>query len=140
MSYSVKILTLYKDLNFSTDKNIETNANERLEQYTNGVSKHNMSPALDEYLLDGSFCGYALPKDSNDKPDYAIKAGKYFFVQGDVKKDNLKEAAEALWLESIWQEQELDMQTVFVRYIKEDDAEVFQIFRKVASSSENKSN
>lgn len=132
MSFSIKILTLYKDLNFSTKLNTETNPNEKLEIYKNGVSKHNMSPSLDEYLLNGIKCGFALPMDSTTTPDYSIKAGKYFFVQGDIKKDNLKEAAEALWLESIWQEQALDMETVYVRYIKEDDAEVFQIFRKVA--------
>ena len=131
MAFSIKILTLYKDLNFSTDSNIETDKNERLEIYKNGVSKHNMSPALDDYLKGGISCGFVLPKDSTDKPDYAIKAGKYFFVQGDLKKDNINEAAEALWLESIWQEQTLDMNTVYVRYIKEDNHEAFQIFRKV---------
>ncbi len=133
MAFSIKILTLYKDLNFSADSNIETNKNERLEIYRNGVSKHNMSPSLDEYLLDGKKCGFALPKDSTATPDYAIKAGKYFFVQGDVKQDSLNEAAEALWLESIWQEQVLDMNTVYVRYINEDDHEAFQIFRRVAA-------
>ena len=134
MAFSIKILTLYKDLNFSTDSNIETDKNERLEIYKNGVSKHNMSPELDEYLKDGIQCGFALPKDSTAKTDYAIKAGKYFFVQGDLKKDNINEAAEALWLESIWQEQALDMDTVYVRYIKEDNHEAFQIFRKVAAN------
>ena len=134
MAFSIKILTLYKDLNFSTDSNIETDKNERLEIYKNGVSKHNMSPSLNEYLKDGIECGFALPKDSTAKADYAIKAGKYFFVQGDLKKDNINEAAEALWLESIWQEQTLDMNTVYVRYIKEDAHEAFQIFRKVAAN------
>ncbi|MBO4437946.1 MAG: hypothetical protein J5798_01230 [Spirochaetaceae bacterium] len=134
MAFSIKILTLYKDLNFSTDSNIETDKNERLEIYKNGVSKHNMSPALDEYLKDGIEYGFALPKDSTAKADYAIKAGKYFFVQGDLKKDNINEAAEALWLESIWQEQTLDMDTVYVRYINEDNHEAFQIFRKVAAN------
>ena len=133
MAFPIKILTLYKDLNFSTDAGIETCKNERLEIYKNGVSKHNMSPALDEYLKDGISCGFALPKDSTAKPDYAIKADKYFFVQGDLKKDNINEAAEALWLESIWQEQTLDMDIVYVRYINEDDNEAFQIFRKVVS-------
>lgn len=134
MAFSIKILTLYKDLNFSTDSNIETDKNERLEIYKNGVSKHNMSPSLDEYLKDRIQCGFALPKDSTAKADYAIKAGKYFFVQGDLKKDNINEAAEALWLESIWQEQTLDMDTVYVRYINEDNHEAFQIFRKVAAN------
>ena len=133
MAFSIKILTLYKDLNFSTNSNIETEKNERLEIYRNGVSRHNMSPALDEYLKDGIQCGFALPKDSTAKADYAIKAGKYFFVQGNAKKDSLNEAAEALWLESIWQEQALDMETVYIRYIKEDGNEAFQIFRKVAA-------
>ena len=134
MAFSIKILTLYKDLNFSTDSNIETDKNERLEIYKNGVSKHNMSPSLNEYLKDGIQCGFALPKDSTAKADYAIKAGKYFFAQGDLKKDNINEAAEALWLESLWQEQTLDMDTVYVRYIKEDNHEAFQIFRKVAAN------
>ena len=133
MAFSIKILTLYKDLNFSADSNIETDKNERLEIYRNGVSKHNMSPSLDEYLKDGIQCGFALPKDSKEAPDYAIKAGKYFFVQGDAKQDSLNEAAEALWLESIWQEQALNMETVYVRYINEDDHEAFQIFRRVAA-------
>lgn len=132
MSFSIKILTLYKDLNFSTKPDAETSQNERLEIYKNGVSKYNMSPSLDEYLLEGTKCGFALPKDSKETPDYAIKAGKYFFVQGDIKKDSLNEAAEALWLESIWQEQALDMNTVYVRYINEDGNEAFQIFRRVA--------
>ena len=137
MAFSIKILTLYKDLNYSANKNVGINTNERLEKYTNGVSKHNMNPSLDEYLLDSVSCGYAIEKNNQIKPDYSIKAGKYFFVQGNVKTDNLKKAAESLWLESIWQEQQLDVETVYVSYIKEDNEEVFQIFRKIISEPES---
>ena len=40
-------------------------------------------------------------------------------------------AAEELWLESLWQEVELDPQKVLVRNITEDGRTVFQIFRKI---------
>lgn len=46
-----------------------------------------------------------------------------------------QDAAEAVWLESLWQEREFADDQVIVRVLEEEGRRVFQIFRKVRSES-----
>ena len=131
MKFDIKKLTLYKDLRYSqTAENL--NRDESLMIYTNGVLKNNMNPDKADYLKEPLDCGFAIPLDSEEQPkETLLPAGQYLFVQGNAEKDDMATAAEELWLESLWQEVELDPQKVFVRNITEDGRTVFQIFRKI---------
>ena len=62
-----------------------------------------------------------------------IPKGKYLFLQGIGSKDDfeiIEKAAEALFLEALWQEIDLKDE-VFVRFLQEDKKTVFQIFREI---------
>lgn len=71
-----------------------------------------------------------------------IPKGKYLFIQ-DIKKtasdaqwEAQLEAAELLWLESLWQEIPLTDNTVYIRLLQEDSKEIFQVFRPIDSASQ----
>jgi len=146
MTYNIKTIKLFQDLTFS--KNENCNKNESLTIYTNGVSQKDMAPNKAMYLLDRDFKGWAnckpfkgtgipkcLPK-LLAPTEYAIQIGSYFFVQGVQPAEELKqnvvftEAAEALYLESLWQEIALD-NCVYMRKLKENKNIIFQLFRKI---------
>lgn len=131
MKFDIKKLTLYKNLRYSlTAEN--SDKNESLEIYTNSVMKNNMNPCKDDYLKEPRDCGFAVPHDSAKCDDETVlPAGKYLFVQGNAATDDIKTAAEELWLESLWLETELEPKEVFVRNVTEDGRTVFQIFRKI---------
>ena len=131
MKFDIKKLTLYKNLRYSlTAEN--SDKNESLKIYTNAVMKNNMNPRKEDYLKEPVDCGFAVPLDSQEQPqETVLPAGQYLFVQGNAEKDDMATAAEELWLESLWQEIELEPQKVFVRNLTEDGRTVFQIFRQI---------
>ena len=131
MKFDIKKLTLYKNLRYSlTAKN--SDKNESLKIYTNAVMKNNMDPNKNDYLKEPRDCGFAVPLESRGQPDETVlPAGQYLFVQGNAATDDIKTAAEELWLESLWLETELEPKEVFVRNVMEDGRTVFQIFRRI---------
>ncbi|MBO7486678.1 MAG: hypothetical protein J6Y75_05820 [Spirochaetaceae bacterium] len=131
MKFDIKKLTLYKNLRYSlTAKN--SDKNESLKIYTNAVMKNNMDPNKNDYLKEPRDCGFAVPLESGGQPDETVlPAGQYLFVQGNAATDDIKTAAEELWLESLWLETELEPKEVFVRNVTEDGRTVFQIFRRI---------
>ena len=131
MKFDIKKLTLYKNLRYSlTAEN--SDKNESLKIYTNAVMKNNMNPCKDDYLKEPRNCGFAVPLDSGEQSDETVlPAGQYLFVQGNTATDDIKTAAEELWLESLWLETELEPEEVFVRNVTEDGRTVFQIFRRI---------
>ncbi len=62
-----------------------------------------------------------------------IPPGNYLFTQGCDAEDRTawRDAAEAVWLESLWQEAEFKTDSILVRVLSEDSKTVFQIFREV---------
>lgn len=129
MAFSIKKLTLYKNLRYSRT---EPFAGEKLIIFTNGITKKNMNPSLDAYLTEPKECGNAVSITSPESEcETLIPADTYLFVQGIEEKEDVRQAAETLWLESLWQEIELDRHTVFMRILTEDGKNIFQLFRKI---------
>jgi len=146
MDFNVKKIHIYQDLTFS--KSNKCYKNESLTVYKNGVSKTDLEPNLKKYLLEKEFKGWAnympykgtgIPKSLPKKlapTESKIEQGVYLFVQG-VQPENekkipiiLAQAAEALHLESIWQEISLS-KCVYIRKLKENNKVLFQLFRKI---------
>jgi hypothetical protein len=146
MNFSVKKVHIYQDLTFS--KSDKCYKNESLTVYKNGVSKKNLEPDREKYLLEEDFRGWAncLPYKGSGIPkslpvklaptESKIEKGTYFFTQG-LQPENeenrlavLAQAAEVLHLESVWQQIELS-ECVYVRKLKENDKVLFQLFRKI---------
>lgn len=134
----VKNLMLYEDLLFSTVESSATTPMERLVIYTNGVQKNNLEPQPEQYLTNRQWAGYGYYGDDSAAPTHRIPAGTYFFLQEFAPCDITDEAtltslalkmAEALRLESLWQEIDLADQ-VFVRFIREDEKTAVQVIRR----------
>ena len=139
MEFEIKNLTLYNDLVFTKDETNPVLKSEELSVFTNKVRKNDTNPDRHLFLTDGSWSGYGLiPQENlNDgcKPDGVIPKGMYLFVQFfiDAKDERIQQdmkeaAAEALYLESLWQELPLD-DTIFVRTLDEGGKKVCQLFR-----------
>lgn len=140
MKYEVHLLKLYQPLVCGIQ---EDNGNGRIVMCESVVTKKNMNPKPEEYIR----------KDENDSKgpkskDGIIPAGNYFFVQGFLQAEHkpfilekpsqeLAEAAQALYLEFIWQEKNPANKTVYLRILHEDikksAGEVFQLFRLISN-------
>jgi hypothetical protein len=115
---SVRNLVLYEDIVCNTT---EDNGNGLLRICTARVTKRDMEPTREQYL---SACA-GFEKDTI----IPIPAGTYLFIQGFLNQgkdafdshgnpaSELYEAAEALWLEFVWQEKEPADTTVYVRIL-----------------------
>ncbi len=139
----VKNLILYEDLLFSTTESSRTTPFERLTMYTNGVAPSNLEPDLQLYLTDGQPAGFGYYSEDESQVTHRIPAGTYFFLQefADCSFDDENtlyekalKMAEALRLESLWQEIDLADQ-VYVRIIKEDEKTAVQVIRKKLSEN-----
>lgn len=141
MNFTIKILNLYKDLCYTTQNDAEVNKTETLMCYRNGVAHNDLDPCKENYLLDGQFMGWAIKNEVEQKINSddctTICAGRYLFLQGIVPKNEkdlpslFVQAAEELYLESLWQELELDAKRVYMRKLEEDGCQVFQFFRTI---------
>ncbi len=134
----VKNLILYEDLLFSTQESSRTTPFERLTIYTNGVAPSNLEPELSLYLTEKTPAGFGYYSEDLSQVTHRIPAGTYFFLQEfidcsiddeDALYQKALKMAEALRLESLWQEVDLDDQ-VFVRAIKEDEKLAVQVIRR----------
>lgn len=125
MASTIKILHLYKDFYYSIESE---NKEESLTSYTNGVQEKNLEPNLDDFLKNEVFYGYL----SCEKTTTCIGKGKYLFIQ-DVFSDfeKIKEAAQELYLEALWQELSFLDDIVYMRKLDENNITVFQLFRKI---------
>jgi len=83
------------------------------------VEKNNLEPAPEQHL--------AIDGETEEIP-----AGYYLFTQGTgaANTEAWREAAEAVWLEALWQEAEFKNDRILVRVLSEDSKTVFQIFRE----------
>lgn len=139
MNFTLKTLTLYRDLWYTQNDALESDKAEWLWKYTCGVSNNELEPIRENFLKDGVFLGFAKknPTEQEQLDCVCIKNSKYLFLQGsieDKEKDNLElllEASEKLYLESLWLERTIKNNTVYIRYLEEDGKTVFQIFREV---------
>lgn len=140
MNFNIKILNLYKNLRYTAQKNVKVNKTETFWRYRNGVEHNDLEPCKENYLLDEQFMGWAIKNDLEQKIDIdytAICAGRYLFLQGLIPQNEkdlpslFMQAAEELYLESLWQELQLDAECVYMRKLEEDGRQVFQFFRAI---------
>jgi len=125
MAFTIKILTLYKDFYYSKDS---SNTEESLTLYKNTVKNGEMNPNIDDFLTEEFFCGTIC----SSKSEFAINQGRYLFIQGIFSSpETVKDAAQELYLESLWQELTFTDDTVYMRKLDEDGKTVFQLFRKI---------
>lgn len=125
MEYEIKKLVLFQPLFFSLEN---TDSQDKMTKFTTKATKKNISPNLDEYLVDPSFCGGATEKGSEDIPK-----GTYLFLQGTFSTtQELNKAAEALWLEMLWQELDPLDDIIYVRELAHGKENLNQLFRAIA--------
>ncbi len=142
MNFTIKTLSLYKDLWYTTEKNVDVIKTEYLWKYRCGNKNNEFNPKKELYLLEGQFLGESLKvaPTENAKNCSAIKQGKYLFLQGLIvdkdanNQDLLLNASEELYLESLWLESKIIGDVVYIRFLEEDGKNVFQIFREVEST------
>lgn len=129
MEYHVKKLQLFQNLSYSKTS---TFMEEKMIKYTTLVDKKNLEPKPEDYLVNPHLCGNIIKnEDPLPQDTECIPAGLYAFVQSDYTEGDLTQAAEALWLECLWEEYEPLDDTIYLRELEHGDRTVFQLFRKI---------
>ena len=96
---------------------------ELLYEYCSHVDAANLEPATEAHLADGH---------TTDR----IEPGFYLSTQGLMPEEDSfaeqlwQEAAEAIWLESLWREMKFKNDRIRVRILSEDGKRSFQLFRE----------
>ncbi len=154
MPYTIRVLTLYKDLFFLLPASVHAerpcsyataccaadclSEKETLTMYTSGVSIRDAEFIREKHLTEERFCGWAAQSDDRAVLESTgtltlIPAGKYLFTQGPDKGfEEQLFAAEQLWLESLWLDITFEGPAVYMRKLEEDSTPLFQLFRKIA--------
>ena len=125
IEYSVRNLRLFEAIDCSD--NDETK-NGHLYICTTCVTEKMLEPAKDDFII--------IDEQDTNK---LIPAGAYFFVQGVLFPSDkgfplvkeVKDAAEQLWLEFLWQEKKPADSIIYLRVLKEEHGFVFQLMRSV---------
>ncbi|MGI5173895.1 hypothetical protein H0R92_09895 [Treponema sp. OMZ 840] len=148
MKYTVKILTLYKNLCYATESGLPLDKTDFLYSYTCAVQNNDLSPRRSRFLTKPRFEGYALSNAKSQESGTGLLAGRYFFLQAPVpqecimcksaeaEKKRLAEyrlAAEYMYTEAIWNEIDFCDDKIYIRTLTEDNAAVFQLFRKIGT-------
>lgn len=125
MAFTIKILTLYKDFFYSKESE---HTEESLTLFKNAVKQGDLEPSREMFLTEEFYCGTICDEHTN----YAILKGRYLFIQGNFNSFNtVKEAAQELYLEALWQELSFSDDIVYMRKLVEEGETVFQLFRKI---------
>jgi len=134
MNYTVHNLLLHRDITVPAE-GIAKDGTVAILAYRSLVEKGNLEP-------EGA-CHLARCETTGDGD--ILPAGRYLFTQGlsaggedvisgknrEEAERDWRDAAEAVWLESLWQKMEFKTDRIFVRILSEDSKTVFQIFREV---------
>jgi hypothetical protein len=147
VEYTVRLLTLYRDLYYcapdtenteagSAEDSALLNSDETLTIYRSGAGSKQFDAEKRLHLLDGKFCGYALQGQGKEMGGSGLcavlPAGKYLFTQAVyADMDEMLTAAEQVWLESLWRDITPLNDMVYIRTVVEDNRKVFQVFRQV---------
>ena len=128
MEYTVRRLKLNRTISISEGQTPDGTI--ALFEYESRVAKNDLEPAPNDHLAGG-------------KPLSVLPAGIYLFTQGFAEKTGdprhpdalierlFREAAEAVWLESLWRETTLKNKRILVRILSEENNLAFQIFREI---------
>lgn len=143
MNYQVRHLKLFEPLNFSvknkTQDFFSQNNEEELISFVNKVPAKSTNPNKKDFLTQKKYLGSKT--NFSDKNVNQIKSAEYFFVQYFLTEEDscderkvlslLEDLAEAIFLESLWQEITFYDDVIFVRKLKEENCSVFQLFIKI---------
>ena len=133
ITYTIRKLHLYEAIDCSDG---DEHKNGRLYNCTTSVTEQELEPSKEDYIQYN-------PDDENK----VIPEGEYLFVQGVLFKTDegfpvvkeVKDAAEQLWLEFLWEEKKPADRKIYLRVLDEDHAAdasvphgfVFQLMRSV---------
>lgn len=130
MGHEVRKLVLFEPLFYSREA---SDGGDSMTKFTTRVSAKSMDPAPQDYLADAVFCGYSAEGGAAGAEQ--LPKGTYAFVQWTASSGEKAEAAaEALWLECVWQEFQPEDSTLYLRELRHGSDTVYQLFRKIASS------
>lgn len=122
MKFTIHTLELHRPISVITGQ-VSPDGTEELILYRSLVKINDLEPVFENHLAD---------RVSTDQ----IEPGFYLFTQGRMNEDSgdaetlWREAAEAIWLESIWREIKFKDDRIHVRILSEDGKRVFQLFRE----------
>jgi hypothetical protein len=120
MEYTIHALHLHRDITLP-ENGPAPDGTTKLYAYRSLVAKNDLEPTKADHL-------------AGRTPVREIGAGQYLFTQGPLpdekEEEAFRDAAEAIWLEALWQEAELADDKVYVRILAEDSKTVFQVFRR----------
>lgn len=123
MNFTVHSLELHRPITAPAG-DVSPDGTESLREYRTGVQKNDLEPAMEDHLREGS--------DAT-----VISPGYYLFVQGIMPRNESeaetlwRQAAEALWHESLWRETIFKDDRILIRILSEDGKKVFQLFRRI---------
>jgi hypothetical protein len=134
MNHTVRALALHRDI-AAPQEGRAADGTVAILAYRSLVAKGNLEPAPAEHL--------ARVEESGEPA--TIRAGRYLFVQGLLSRGERaardpdraasepewRDAAEAVWLESLWRNQTFASDRFYVRILTEDGKTVYQIFREI---------
>ena len=134
MNYAVHKLLLHRDIAVSAN-GIAKDGTVAILAYRSLVEKGDLEPESESHLV----------RCETGEDGVILPAGRYLFTQGlsaggenvisgkkrEEAERDWRDAAEAVWLESLWQEVEFKTDRIFVRILSEDSKTVFQIFREI---------
>ena len=134
MNHTVRALALHRDI-AAPRQGRAADGTVAILAYRSLVAKGDLEPAPSEHLA---------RVDAANEPA-TIRAGRYLFTQGLLGRGELaardpdraasepewRDAAEAVWLESLWRNQAFASDLFYVRILTEDGKTVFQIFREI---------
>ena len=160
MQFTARKLKLFENLYYidqENGKNLETNdkeafiidEDEKLYCFENGIDKKNLEPKLEDFLKDKRFFGFRVFLEKNEhtektekdgdslaehshKKRACLEKGSYLFVQSIFQNETqIQKAAEALYLEAIWQKLSFLDNLVYLRFLEEDGKTIFQLLRAI---------
>ncbi len=134
MNHTVRALALHRDI-AAPQEGRAADGTVAILVYRSLVAKGNLEPAQAEHL--------ARVEDA--KEPVTIRAGRYLFTQGLLRlgeraardperaesEPEWRDAAEAVWLESLWRNRAFASDRFYVRILTEDGKTVFQVFREI---------
>lgn len=132
MNYRVHVLELRKAIEVSADSPLSAAADGTLDilSFRSLVPRGSLEPAKEDHLVPAGL----------EVSERRIPEGTYLFTQAPYPADPVnregayRDAAEAIWLESLWKDLRLKNDRILARILSEDDKTVFQIFREIEKS------
>lgn len=157
MQFTARKLKLFENLYYidqENGKNLEKNdieafvidEDEKLYCFENKIDKKNLEPKLEDFLKDKRFLGFRVFLEKNEhtekngaslaehsqKKRASLEEGSYLFVQSIFQNETqIQKAAEALYLEAIWQKLSFLDNLVYLRFLEEDGKTIFQLLRAI---------